>query len=153
MVPGKRAAGSFPLPNCACFGLRMNKRNRVCSSAFARRDSQRADGPKDMLVGDLDNAGFPDFAAANKDGTVTVIRGVRIRPRPPTATSTDSTRAWCSRTRSRWLSPRATTAPPIIQYADNLGTHWVSLPPISGLGVEQALTQPLQPRRFFRVRE
>lgn len=42
---------------------------------------------------------------------------------------------------------------PIIQYADNLGTHWVSLPPVSGLGVEQALTQPLQPRRFFRVRE
>ena len=41
----------------------------------------------------------------------------------------------------------------IIQYTDNLGTNWVSLPPVSGLGVEQALTQPLEPRRFFRVRE
>lgn len=41
----------------------------------------------------------------------------------------------------------------VLQYTDNLGTNWVSLPPVPGLGVEQAVTQPLQPRRFFRVRE
>ena len=41
----------------------------------------------------------------------------------------------------------------VIQYTDNLGTNWVSLPPVPGLGVEQAVTQPLVPHRFFRVRE
>ena len=41
----------------------------------------------------------------------------------------------------------------IVEFTDNLGSNWISLPPTRGLGVEQTITQSLQPRRFFRVRE
>src|SRR4051812_36995789 len=34
------------------------------------------EGPKDIAVGDLDGDGKPDFAASNKDGSVTLRYGV-----------------------------------------------------------------------------
>ncbi len=41
----------------------------------------------------------------------------------------------------------------VVQYSDNPGTNWTSLPARPGLGVEQVITQPTQSRRFYRVRE
>jgi hypothetical protein len=41
------------------------------TNAFGREE----DGPKDIAVADLDGDGKADFAAANKDGSVTVYFG------------------------------------------------------------------------------
>jgi hypothetical protein len=41
----------------------------------------------------------------------------------------------------------------VVEYSQNLGsTNWTALPPVRGNGLEQTVTQPNAPYRFYRVR-
>src|SRR5882672_1361629 len=46
------------------------------SVTITNLDGELVVGPKDIAVADLDGDGKPDFAVANKDGTVTLYFGV-----------------------------------------------------------------------------
>jgi hypothetical protein len=49
--------------------------------------------------------------------------------------------------------PTSTNKTYTVEYKDSLGTsHWTSLPPISGDGIEKTVKQPMGASRFYRVR-
>src|SRR5205809_1799436 len=84
------AAGTLLFDNLRALGTRLP----VGDPALAPTNSggQIIDGPKDIAVADLNGDGLPDFAVANKDGSVTVYFGLgNARFGPPTHLHTTGT--------------------------------------------------------------
>src|SRR5438477_7897909 len=89
-APNASAAGTFLFDNLRAFSTRLP----VGDPDLAPTNSggQILDGPKDIAVADLNGDGLPDFAVANKDGSVTVYFGLgNARFGPPTHLHTTGT--------------------------------------------------------------